>query len=231
MSRWYFVGYNIFKNQSLGQERQTIIQEKSITKFTVIANQLSLDFINTQIIQGGQLIDLLENFTDLVGWLAAVQVLDATQAEEAIQRWDNTPAGQGTFEHALAFRAVLREMVKQIVAGKPGSSAAIEEINKLLRYRIRYSELISRQDEFTIRSHAKFDEAIQLLTLIAEAASELLCHADFDLIKKCENPECILYFYDTSKNHVRRWCSMSLCGNRMKAAAYYHRHRPSPKDR
>lgn len=153
-----------------------------------------------------------------------------TQAEEAIRRWDNTLEGQHTFERALAFRAVLREMVNQIAAAKPVSSAAIEEINKLLRYRIRYSELISRQDEFTIRSHTKFDEALHLLTLIAEAASELLCHADFALIKKCENPECILYFYDTSKNHARRWCSMSLCGNRMKAAAYYRRHRHSPKD-
>jgi predicted RNA-binding Zn ribbon-like protein len=191
---------------------------------------LSLDFINTQIIQGGQLVDLLENFADLVGWLAAVQVLDMTQAEEAIQRWDNTLEGQYTFERALAFRAVLREMVKQIVAGKPVSSAAIEEINTLLRYRIRYSELISRQDELTIRWHAKFDEAVHLLTLIAEAASELLCHADLALIKKCENPECILYFYDTSKNHTRRWCSMSLCGNRMKVAAYYRRHRHDPKD-
>jgi predicted RNA-binding Zn ribbon-like protein len=214
----------------LGQERRTIIQEQSSTKFTVIANQVSLDFINTQIIQGGQSVDLLENFTDLVRWLAAVQLLGAPQAEEAIRRWDNTLEGQRTFGCALAFRTILRKMVEQIVTGKPVSSAAIEDINKLLRHRIRYSELISRQDKFTIRSHAKFDEAIHLLTLIAEAASELLCYADFALIKRCDNPECILYFYDTSKNHVRKWCSMSLCGNRMKAAAYYRRHRQSSKN-
>jgi predicted RNA-binding Zn ribbon-like protein len=214
----------------LKQERQPIIQEHSFSKFVIIANHLCLDFINTQIIQGGQLVELLENFTDLVEWLAAVQVFDAVQAEETIQRWNNTSDGQRVFERALAFRAVLREMVKQIVAGKPVSPATVEEINKLLRYRVRYSELISRQEGFTTRSHAKFDEAVHLLTPMAEAASDLLCHADFSLIKKCENPECILYFYDTSKNHVRRWCSMSLCGNRMKAAAHYRRRRPSSKD-
>jgi predicted RNA-binding Zn ribbon-like protein len=211
------------------QERQTIIQEQSISKFIIIANHLCLDFINTQIIQGGQLVELLENFADLVGWLAAVQVLDAAQTEEAISRWNNTRDGQHVFERALTFRAILREMTKQIAAGQPVPPAAVEEINELLRYRIHYSELISGQEGFTTRSHAEFDEAIHLLTPIAEAASELLCHADFSLIKKCENPECILYFYDTSKNHKRRWCSMGLCGNRMKVAAYYRRNRPSPK--
>lgn len=189
-----------------------------------------MDFINTQIIQGGQLVELLENFTDLVEWLAAVQILDAVQAEEAIHRWSNTVEGQQVFERALAFRGVLREMVKQIVTGKPVSPMTVEEINQLLRYRIHYSTLILGKEGFRTHSHAEFDEPIHLLTPIAEAASDLLCHADFSLIKKCENPDCILYFYDTSKNHARRWCSMSLCGNRMKVAAYYHRHRPNPKD-
>jgi predicted RNA-binding Zn ribbon-like protein len=31
------------------------------------------------------------------------------------------------------------------------------------------------------------------------------------------------YFYDVSKNQTRRWCSMDVCGNRAKVAAYYHR--------
>ncbi|MCB0164801.1 MAG: CGNR zinc finger domain-containing protein [Anaerolineae bacterium] len=205
-------------------------QEQSVSKFIIIANHLCLDFINTQIIQGGQLVELLEDFTDLVGWLAAVQLLDAAQAEEAISRWNNTGDGQHVFERALTFRATLRDIAKQIVAGQPVSPAVVEDINKLLRYRIHYSELISGHEGFTTRSYAEFDEAIHLLTPIAEAASELLCSADFSLIKKCENPECILYFYDTSKNHKRRWCSMSICGNRMKVAAYYRRHRPTPED-
>lgn len=212
------------------QEGKTIFQEQSISKFIVIANHPCLDFINTQIIQAGQLVELLENFTDLVEWLAAVQILDGVQADEAIRRWSNTLEGQHVLERALAFRAVLREMVKQVVAAKPVSPTMVEEINQLLRYRIHYSELILVKAGFRNHTHAEFDEAIHLLTPIAEAASDLLCHADFSLIKKCENPDCILYFYDTSKNHGRRWCSMGLCGNRMKVAAYYRRHRPNFKD-
>jgi predicted RNA-binding Zn ribbon-like protein len=38
----------------------------------------------------------------------------------------------------------------------------------------------------------------------------------------------VLLFYDTTKNHARHWCSMSLCGNRHKVAAHYRRRR-SPR--
>jgi predicted RNA-binding Zn ribbon-like protein len=64
---------------------------------------------------------------------------------------------------------------------------------------------------------------MQLIVPIAEAAADLLCHGDLSLVKKCGNPRCILFFYDTTKNHARRWCSMAGCGNRMKAAAHYRR--------
>jgi len=35
---------------------------------------------------------------------------------------------------------------------------------------------------------------------------------------------CVLHFHDTSKKGTRRWCSMQLCGNRFKVAAYAARH-------
>jgi len=48
-------------------------------------------------------------------------------------------------------------------------------------------------------------------------------------VKACQNPQCVLLFYDTTKNHARRWCSMAACGNRAKVAAHYQRaRRPAP---
>ncbi len=76
---------------------------------------------------------------------------------------------------------------------------------------------------FEKRFRAEFREPAQLLWPVAESACDLLCYADLTLVKKCENPICVLFFYDTTKNHSRRWCSMSVCGNRMKVAAHYQR--------
>lgn len=54
---------------------------------------------------------------------------------------------------------------------------------------------------------------------------DLVCHADFRLIRACEGTACTLMFLDRTKAHARRWCSMAVCGNRAKAAA--HRARAS----
>jgi hypothetical protein len=42
-------------------------------------------------------------------------------------------------------------------------------------------------------------------------------------IRHCENPACMLWFFDTTRNGTRRWCSMAVCGNRMKARRHYDR--------
>ena len=55
---------------------------------------------------------------------------------------------------------------------------------------------------------------------VALAASDLMTTPDMDLVRACDNIECRWLFLDTSKNHTRRWCSMSACGNRAKAAAW-----------
>jgi len=42
-------------------------------------------------------------------------------------------------------------------------------------------------------------------------------------LKVCQNPGCERIFYDYSKNHSGRWCSMAKCGNRLNARAYRRR--------
>lgn len=62
--------------------------------------------------------------------------------------------------------------------------------------------------------------ATAALLPVAEALARLLAEADFGLVRKCECEDCTLMFHDRTKSHRRRWCSMALCGNRMKVAAY-----------
>jgi predicted RNA-binding Zn ribbon-like protein len=41
----------------------------------------------------------------------------------------------------------------------------------------------------------------------------------------CANEECRLFLIDRSKANAARWCSMAVCGNRMKARRHYQRSR------
>jgi hypothetical protein len=45
-------------------------------------------------------------------------------------------------------------------------------------------------------------------------------------LRPCANTECQLFLVDRSKPNTARWCSMAVCGNRMKARRHHSRMRP-----
>jgi predicted RNA-binding Zn ribbon-like protein len=60
---------------------------------------------------------------------------------------------------------------------------------------------------------------------IIDATADLLAESDLSRIRMCES--CVVHFFDTSKKGARRWCSMNICGNKLKVAAYQRRRRSS----
>ncbi|MGQ0811427.1 MAG: CGNR zinc finger domain-containing protein [Nitrospiraceae bacterium] len=190
--------------------------------FLFVGNHPCLDFINTQMIQRGQLVDLLENFSDLLSWLVHTSIIDKTAAKAA-RTLHSQQEGERLLEKAREFRAILRGMTEQLVRGRAVPATAMKSINKVLASRIGRMQLTRMRGGFHNRFQPTDAEVVHPLASIAELASDLLCHCDPSLIRKCRNPACILYFYDTTKNHARHWCSMNICGNRMKVTAHYRR--------
>jgi predicted RNA-binding Zn ribbon-like protein len=62
-----------------------------------------------------------------------------------------------------------------------------------------------------------------LVSPLAYSAAELFANTDRKRVRKCD--QCVLPFHDTSKKGTRRYCSMQMCGNRQKVAAYAARQR------
>ena len=114
-------------------------------------------------------------------------------------------------------------MFENIEQNKQVSATAAEKINTVLRRQNGFFEIARAENNFEKRFHADYKEPRDLLAPIAEAAADLLCYGNLDYVKKCENESCVLHFYDTTKNHSRRWCAMAHCGNRAKANAFYKR--------
>ncbi len=194
-----------------------------------IGENLCLDFVNTEVIAGGNRTDLLRNFDDLVAWCAAAQLVSPAQASGMTRQWTGGRDAERTFKQAIDLRATLRVMVERLAAGRPAVlQAALDRINDVLRTRAADLRIVRTKDGYETRYRPLFIEPAHLLVPIARSAADLLSTSDLTLVRKCQNPQCILYFYDTTKNHARRWCSMTGCGNRAKAAAHYKRTRPAP---
>ena len=118
---------------------------------------------------------------------------------------------------------------RQLRRNESVTTPTLNAINTQLRKLNGHTEVLPSEEGFAKRFVLEIHEPSQLLGPVAEAASNLLCYGNPAYVKKCENPACVLYFYDGTKNHSRRWCSMKACGNRTKVAAFYQRQRQQAK--
>lgn len=207
------------------ERREEIEMEQQLdtSKFPLVGNNLSVDFVNTQIRENSAPKELLESFEDFIAWAAKAGLLDLPQAQALLQGWSGKPEAARVFKRALKFREALREMILDAARGAAIQSTALEAINLIMKEENGYAEVVRAEGGFEKQFHADFNNPARLLAPIAEAAADLLCYGNLAYVRKCENPECVLYFYDVTKNHARRWCSMAGCGNRAKAAAFYQR--------
>jgi len=204
------------------------VQEvKDEERFVFLGKQPSLDFVNTKVMQHGRPVELLEDFGGLVAWLVRSELLPRADAEKALELWNERREGRRLYEEALELRSRLLEMAEALAHGRPVPGPSIEAINAAMRHPVGPLEVRRTRDGFELRRRVELSEPAQLLGPIAQSAAELVCGPERKLVRRCENPACVLYFLDTSRNRSRRWCSMEGCGNRAKVAAHYRRQRQS----
>jgi predicted RNA-binding Zn ribbon-like protein len=232
-SKHIFDGNRFGFYQSSGKLTVTGAEGSNMTEsgdhsFCFLGNLPCLDFVNTEIIARGARVDLLTGFADLVRWLQAANLLSAEEARTTASRWGNATEGKSAFRESVSLRGALRVMAERLSAKRPVDRTSIELVNRVLESRPTYRQVELKGGKFVSRSYALSESPLHLLAPIAESAAWLLENGDMSLLRRCENPDCILFFYDTTKNKRRRWCSMDACGSRAKAAAYYRRsHLPS----
>jgi predicted RNA-binding Zn ribbon-like protein len=190
--------------------------------FLFVGNELALDFLNTCPIQNGEPAELLPDFEALLRWFQAAGVFSAQQARKLEIKWAGSPRAKRTFEDMRQWRERLR---KQVLAWEGGAAlhpAMVREVNQLMAEHPMRFRLISQKrptTELWFEPHQPED----LFAPLVHSVATLFAQADRDRVRKCG--QCVLHFHDTSKKGTRRWCSMRLCGNRLKVAAYAARQR------
>ncbi|MGH7097443.1 MAG: CGNR zinc finger domain-containing protein [Stellaceae bacterium] len=100
-------------------------------------------------------------------------------------------------------------------------------LNRLLERDDTFSRIVPRRAgrpiPFELQSLRRWRTPEALLLPIGVALARFVCTEDFSNVKACESPACTLLFADYTRGHVRRWCSMAICGNRAKQATHRHR--------
>jgi predicted RNA-binding Zn ribbon-like protein len=123
----------------------------------------------------------------------------------------------------LRLRESLRAVFSCVAEQKPVPPSWVEPVNEILRITEGHDELVLRKGSWALDFVARESGLDWLLAAIARSAAELLVEGPRARIRRCANPSCRLFFYDDSRTRRRRWCSMSVCGNRHKVAAFLRR--------
>ena len=140
-------------------------------------------------------------------------------SEEDLRRWlaeRNLPLEGALLPRFQALREALRALLIANNEGAAPPSAALASLNA----EARRSPLRARFDVVGARLQAE-DAAGAILA----AAFEAMADGTWPRLKACRN--CHWAFYDESRNRSGTWCSMQLCGNRLKTRRFRTRHAPA----
>jgi predicted RNA-binding Zn ribbon-like protein len=189
------------------------------------ANLLCLDFVNTRPLRDGEPVDLIDTPPGLAAWIAAAaKIHDLTLEERRRARDSALPVDAGGLARALRLRDAVRAIADAALAGEPPAASAVADVNESAAAPASV-RAVREEGGFRIETRLPGDAATAVLGEVARSAIHLLVDLDPNRVGRCDDEECVLYFYDVTRNRSRRWCSMERCGNRAKVAAHYWRTR------
>ena len=198
-------------------------EDEWIDGFLFVSNRLILDLLNTKPVLADGPTELLPDVHALERWLIASGIVSSSKAKVAMRSWRNLPEASAFLQQLTAFRERLRKAVLQIETGSEPSNAFLAEVNSMLLRYPRHTSLRKRDGKVTRDTVFEPVKPADLWAPIADATANLLTETASSRIRKCES--CVVHFFDTSKKGSRRWCSMNICGNKVKVASYQRRKR------
>lgn len=181
-----------------------------------VADNLALDFINTEYGVGDQQHDCLRDDQDVLKWLEAAGLP---------ARHGQPDTARGLLTQARALRACARALVSAAMKGAEVDPGVVNQVLEAGRpvSRVQWN---GAAQAFRIEVEPRDAGSASLLWPVADALVSLITGDRFAFVRQCEAHDCVLFFHDLSKSHRRRWCSMATCGNRMKVAAFRSRKKP-----
>ncbi|MEU8224895.1 CGNR zinc finger domain-containing protein [Kribbella sp. NPDC048915] len=167
-----------------------------MAKLTSPDEGLLLALLNTTPTVAGERIDQLARADDARAWLASY---GGTSAED------------------LELLRSTRDTLQALVNGQVAATALAPALSGVSYNAVLGDSGISWELALP-RDHA--------VAARAAVAWDILQREAPGRVRACENAaECSLFLIDHSKSNSARWCSMSNCGNRMKARRHYERRR------
>ena len=198
-----------------------------IEHLPLIGGALCLDFANTTGWRPDPRgAEYVHDYEDLIAWAEHGGALEPGEARKLLRAAKAEPEhAQAVHRRAIALREAVYRVFSGAASGRGAAAADVDLINRSIGDAYQHLRLAPRDGAFAWEWHDA-EGALELpLWRVAQSAASLLISPDLRRVRECSGENCDWLFVDESKNHSRRWCDMTTCGNRAKARRNYARRR------
>jgi predicted RNA-binding Zn ribbon-like protein len=209
------------------EEKEGRSKRKPEPEFDLSGGAVCLDFANTVSERGlpNRLFDYLNGYDDLIIFARDEDILSPQEARKLLRFSESKPWDRARIHRtAMGLRKAIYRVFAAAVQAQAATSKDLETIEKFARKAMTHRHLAYSGREY--RWEWKYDKNEILswvLWPIAQSAVELLTSERLKKVRRCAAPTCAWLFLDESRNHSRRWCDMTVCGNRQKARRHYQK--------
>ena len=192
----------------------------------LIGGALCLNFANT--INGHSRAtphEYLGAYPDLVVWSRRAGLLTDAEAERLLRLAEERMREAATaLKRAIELRETIFRVFSAVALERAPKPADIATLNEARLRALNHSTIRPTSDGYRVDWIDK-SALDRMLWPIALSAAELLTSPNVARVRECNGDRCDWLFVDTSRNHLRRWCSMDECGNRAKSQRFLARAR------
>ena len=189
-------------------------------EFIFVGGHPAIDFANTLVPLPGPGIEFLRTWSDVIDWLVEANISRDSPLDVLYARRSEALKG------VLELRREWKRILASLLAGGKVSDDFLTLLNGLLAAD-GFHEVLNRAGKrrfHLVRSASELQGGKLALSILADQIAVFLTEANLSYLRRCANTEsCVLYFYDATKNHRRRWCSVAACGNRHRVAEFRRR--------
>jgi predicted RNA-binding Zn ribbon-like protein len=213
-------------------EDSPISQTSKITKrrpprFDLCGGALCLDFVNTLDDRySSEPKELLKSYIDLARFAEDSEIISELQVNKLFESSMQAPEpAQRALLAAIELREAMYAVFWALVKRKPVPLASLNVLNQYVRGAAQHVTLVPGRGHFDWQFDSTLTDFNTPLWPIVRSAAELLASDQVEYIRACAAKNCEWLFLDESKNHRRRWCDMTKCGNRAKVKRFYTRNK------
>ena len=196
-------------------------------QFELTGGALCLDFVNTGDSRPTrERKELLHRYEDLLAWARQAGALSARHAAGLQREASRRPGeAQAVLDRARTVRETLFILFAAAAAGRALPAAELHSLDPAVTAALDRLRLAPAPGTGARWAWADGPELDRPLWPVLRSAADLLTSADLARVRECAAETCAWLFIDHSKNRSRRWCDMSVCGNRDKVRRHRQRRR------